>query len=55
MTIDPDKTYTATIKTSCGEIVVLLNQKAAPIGVNNFVFLAKKGFYDGLTFHRIVA
>ncbi len=55
MTIDPDKTYTATITTSCGEIVVLLNQEAAPIGVNNFVFLAEKGFYDGLTFHRIVA
>ena len=54
MTIDPDKTYMATINTSCGEIVVLLNQKAAPIGVNNFVFLAEKGFYDGLTFHRIV-
>lgn len=55
MTIDPDKTYTATITTSCGDIVVLLDQKAAPIGVNNFVFLAERGFYDGLTFHRIVA
>lgn len=55
MTIDPDKTYTATITTSCGEIVILLNQKAAPLGANNFVFLAQKGFYDGLTFHRIVA
>jgi peptidylprolyl isomerase len=55
MTIDPDKTYTATVSTSCGKIVILLDQKAAPIGVNNFVFLADKGFYDGLTFHRIVA
>lgn len=55
MTIDPARTYTATINTSCGQIRVLLNQEAAPIGVNNFVFLAEKGFYDGLTFHRIVA
>jgi cyclophilin family peptidyl-prolyl cis-trans isomerase len=55
MTIDPDRTYTANITTSCGNIVVLLDQKAAPIAVNNFVFLADKGFYDGLTFHRIVA
>jgi len=55
MTIDRNKTYTATITTSCGEIVVVLDQEAAPIGVNSFVFLADKGFYDGLTFHRIVA
>ena len=53
-TIDPTKTYTATIDTSCGTIDVELLPKIAPIGVNNFVFLAQKGFYDGLTFHRIV-
>ena len=55
MTIDDKAVYTATITTSCGEIEVLLNQKAAPIGVNNFIFLSEEGFYDGLTFHRIVA
>ena len=54
MTIDPSKTYTATMVTSCGTIEIRLNPKAAPIGVNNFVFLADKGFYDGTTFHRIV-
>ena len=54
MTIDPAKTYVATIETSCGTIVVDLDAEHAPIGVNSFVFLAKKGFYDGLTFHRIV-
>jgi cyclophilin family peptidyl-prolyl cis-trans isomerase len=54
MTIDPSKTYTATMETSCGTIVIELNAEAAPVGVNNFVFLADQGFYDGLTFHRIV-
>jgi peptidylprolyl isomerase len=53
MTIDADKTYVATMKTSCGTIVIQLDATHAPIGVNSFVFLAKKGFYDGLTFHRI--
>lgn len=54
MTIDPQKTYTAVMETSCGRVVIRLDPRAAPIGVNNFVFLASKGFYDGLTFHRIV-
>jgi cyclophilin family peptidyl-prolyl cis-trans isomerase len=54
MTIDPSKTYTATMQTSCGQIVISLDAKTAPIGVNSFVFLANKGFFDGLTFHRIV-
>jgi cyclophilin family peptidyl-prolyl cis-trans isomerase len=54
MMIDPAKTYTATMETSCGKVVIDLDAKHAPIGVNSFVFLAKKGFYDGLTFHRIV-
>ncbi len=51
-TIDPTKTYTAVISTSCGDITVALDAKNAPKGVNNFVFLAKQGFYDGLTWHR---
>jgi cyclophilin family peptidyl-prolyl cis-trans isomerase len=55
MTIDPKATYTATMKTSCGTIEMELYPDVAPIGVNNFVFLARQGFYDGLTFHRIVA
>ncbi len=53
MVIDPKKTYTATIKTSCGTIVMELDQKLAPNTVNSFVFLANHGFYDGLIFHRI--
>jgi cyclophilin family peptidyl-prolyl cis-trans isomerase len=53
-TIDPSKSYVATMETSCGTIVIDLDAKHAPIGVNSFVFLARKGFYDGLTFHRIV-
>jgi cyclophilin family peptidyl-prolyl cis-trans isomerase len=54
VTIDPKKTYTATMVTSCGTIELQLFAKDAPITVNNFVFLAKQHFYDGLTFHRIV-
>ena len=54
MTIDASATYTATIATSCGEFEVLLRPDIAPQAVNSFVFLAGQGFYDGLTFHRIV-
>jgi peptidyl-prolyl cis-trans isomerase B (cyclophilin B) len=54
MTIDAKATYTATIETSCGTIEAELLPDVAPIGVNSFVFLADQGFYDGLTFHRIV-
>jgi|SRR5581483_7171303 cyclophilin family peptidyl-prolyl cis-trans isomerase len=52
MTIDPNKTYRATIETGKGNIVVDLFPKDAPQHVNNFVFLARAGFYNGLTFHR---
>ncbi|MDP9328309.1 MAG: peptidylprolyl isomerase, partial [Actinomycetota bacterium] len=55
MTIDPKATYIATMKTSCGTVEMELYPDVAPIGVNSFVFLARQGFYDGLTFHRIVA
>jgi cyclophilin family peptidyl-prolyl cis-trans isomerase len=55
MTIDPKKTYVATIKTSCGTIVIKLAPKDAPIGVNNFVFLARHHLYDGTWFQRIAA
>lgn len=54
MTIDPNKTYVATIKTAKGEIKIELDAKAAPQTVNNFVFLAKDGYYNGVTFHRVL-
>lgn len=54
MTIDTAKTYTAKIETSCGYITVALDDDNAPKGVNNFVTLARAGFYDGLTWHRVV-
>ncbi len=53
MQIDPSKTYIATISTAKGDIVVQLDADAAPLTVNNFVFLARQGFYDNLTFHRV--
>jgi cyclophilin family peptidyl-prolyl cis-trans isomerase len=52
MTIDPAKTYTAKLSTSCGDITIALDAKNAPTSVNNFVYLAKQGFYDGLTWPR---
>ncbi|HVW33249.1 MAG TPA: peptidylprolyl isomerase [Acidimicrobiia bacterium] len=54
MTIDTNKKYTAVIETSCGKITADLDAKGAPKTVNNFVFLAQKHFYDGLTWHRVV-
>lgn len=54
MAIDQNKEYTATIKTNYGDIVVQLFPKDAPVTVNNFVFLAREGFYDGVKFHRVV-
>jgi len=53
MQIDVNKTYVATISTAKGGIVVQIDASAAPLTVNNFVFLARQGFYDGLTFHRV--
>lgn len=52
--VDPNKKYSAIIKTSKGEIKVDLYAKEAPFSVTNFLQLAKKGFYKGLTFHRVV-
>lgn len=54
MTIDPAKSYTATLKTPRGDIVIDLYPHIAPKTVNNFVFLAREGFYDGLTWHRVL-
>jgi cyclophilin family peptidyl-prolyl cis-trans isomerase len=54
MTIDPKKQYTATIRTSKGIIIADLFADRAPVTVNNFVFLSREGFYDGITFHRVI-
>ena len=54
MAIDANKSYTATLHTSKGDILVDLFPKDAPNTVNNFVFLAKDGFYDNVRFHRII-
>jgi cyclophilin family peptidyl-prolyl cis-trans isomerase len=55
MTIDSSKHYTATIDTSMGTMKADLFANEAPITVNNFVFLARQGFYDGVTFHRVIS
>jgi cyclophilin family peptidyl-prolyl cis-trans isomerase len=54
MAIDLNKTYSAKFKTTEGEFTIKLFASEAPVTVNNFVFLAKSGFYDGLTFHSIM-
>ena len=54
MTIDPSKNYTAIFHTEKGDIKVTLFAEQAPKTVNNFVFLAREGFYDGTTFHRVI-
>jgi peptidyl-prolyl cis-trans isomerase B (cyclophilin B) len=54
MTIDVNKKYTATFETTRGTIVCELYPQNAPKAVNNFVFLAKDGFYDNTTFHRVI-
>ena len=55
MQIDPKKTYRATMETDKGTIEVQLFPEYAPKTVNNFVFLAREGYYDGVTFHRVIA
>ncbi len=52
--ITADSEVTATLQTSCGEIVIRLDPAGAPETVNSFVFLAREGFYDGQVFHRVV-
>lgn len=54
MTINPDAIYQVTISTPKGDIVAELDPALAPNSVNHFVNLARDGFYDGLTFHRVV-
>lgn len=55
MQIDPKKKYVAHFVTSKGAFDIELFADRAPVTVNNFVFLARDGFYDGLTFHRVIA
>lgn len=54
MTIDKSKVYQATIETDRGDIQLDLFAEHAPVTVNNFVFLAREGFYDGVSFHRVI-
>lgn len=52
--IDPSKSYTAVLKTEKGDITIKLRPDLAPKHVNSFVFLARQGYYDGVTFHRVI-
>jgi cyclophilin family peptidyl-prolyl cis-trans isomerase len=54
MTIDPTKNYTATVVTTAGTFTMALNAKTTPVTVNNFVFLANKGYYHCVIFHRVI-
>lgn len=54
ITIDPSKQYMATFYTSRGDFTVELFARQAPMTVNNFIFLARDGFYNGTTFHRVI-
>jgi len=54
LAIEQHKQYTATIRTNLGDIELQLFPQDAPLAVNNFVFLARQGFYDEVKFHRVV-
>jgi peptidyl-prolyl cis-trans isomerase B (cyclophilin B) len=54
MSINPDHKFVATLKTDKGDVKIELYAKDAPQTVNNFVFLARDGFYDGVIFHRVI-
>lgn len=54
MKIDKNKNYSAILDTNLGKIKIKLFAKDAPKTVNNFVFLSKEGFYDGVIFHRVI-
>jgi cyclophilin family peptidyl-prolyl cis-trans isomerase len=54
MTIDANKRYTATLKTEKGDIVLELYADQAPLAVNSFIYLAQNGWFDGVTFHRVI-
>ena len=52
--IDQSKTYIVILRTTAGDITIALNAKATPVTANNFVWLAKKNFYDNTIFHRVI-
>jgi cyclophilin family peptidyl-prolyl cis-trans isomerase len=52
--LDPGKTYDVTLRTSCGSFTIRLDQKTSPEAAASFASLARKGFFDGTVFHRIV-
>jgi len=54
ITIDSAKQYTATLKTEKGDIVLEFYPDVAPMAVNSFIFLARNGWFDGVTFHRVL-
>jgi cyclophilin family peptidyl-prolyl cis-trans isomerase len=54
MTIDQNKTYTATVSTTLGDFTIQLFSKETPVTVNNFVFLSQQGFYNNVIFHRVI-
>jgi cyclophilin family peptidyl-prolyl cis-trans isomerase len=54
MGIDPTKRYSATLETTLGTMIIALDAAAAPLTVNNFVYLAAHHYYDGVIFHRII-
>jgi cyclophilin family peptidyl-prolyl cis-trans isomerase len=54
MTIDPTKQYVATLHTEKGDIIMELYADKAPLTVNSFIFLAENGWFDGVTFHRVI-
>jgi len=54
MTIDPSGSYEAVMTIAGGEVIMELLADVAPVTVNNFIFLAREGFYDGTTFHRVI-
>ncbi|HEX9762887.1 MAG TPA: peptidylprolyl isomerase [Acidimicrobiia bacterium] len=55
LTIDLDRAYTAILDTNHGEIMIEFDPARSPTTVNNFVFLAREGFYDGVVFHRVIS
>jgi cyclophilin family peptidyl-prolyl cis-trans isomerase len=55
LTIDLDRTYTAILETNHGEIMIEFDPARSPTTVNNFVFLAREGYYDGVVFHRVIS
>jgi peptidylprolyl isomerase len=54
MTLDPSKDYSAIIRTENGDMTLRLFAEESPLTVNNFVYLARQGYFDGLTFHRVI-